>query len=214
VVLPVTHPLIAWYRQGRRQLERIGRSACDQCRFCTDLCPRFLLGHPIEPHAAMRSLGFDSPHSPMIAGTLYCCECNLCSLYACPENLDPKSVCTFSKPLARERQLQWTGNPADIQPHPLADSRRAPMKRLIAKLGLSGFSNVGPLDGRALEPRRVVLPLKQHAGAPAIPVVAVGTRVSEGDLVAAPAPKVLGSRLHASISGTVRSVDEAIVIEA
>ena len=30
--------------------QRIGRSACDQCRFCTEFCPRFLLGHPIEPH--------------------------------------------------------------------------------------------------------------------------------------------------------------------
>ena len=214
VVLPVSHPMIAWYRQDRRQVERIGRSACDQCRFCTDLCPRYLLGHPIEPHAAMRSLGFESPHSPMIAGTLYCCECNLCSLYSCPENLDPKNVCTFSKPLARERDLHWKGNPADVAPHPLADSRRAPMKRLIAKLGLSGFNNVGPLDDRALEPGRVVLPLKQHAGAPAVPAVQVGARVAAGDVVAAPAAKALGARLHASISGVVRSVDGAIVIEA
>jgi Na+-translocating ferredoxin:NAD+ oxidoreductase RnfC subunit len=214
VVLPVVHPLVAWYRQGRRQVELIGRSACDQCRFCTELCPRYLLGHPIEPHAAMRSLGFESPNSPMIAGTLYCCECNLCSLYSCPENLDPKNVCTFSKPLARERGLVWKGNPADVQPHPLADSRRAPMKRLIAKLGLSGFTNVGPLEERVFEPGRVVLPLKQHAGAPAVPVVKVGARVREGDLVAAPAANALGARLHASITGTVRAVDEAIVIEA
>jgi Na+-translocating ferredoxin:NAD+ oxidoreductase RnfC subunit len=214
VVLPVSHPLIAWYRQSRRQVERVGRSACDQCRFCTELCPRYLLGHPIEPHAAMRSLAFEGPHSPMIAGTLYCCECNLCSLYSCPENLDPKSVCTFSKPLARERHLEWTGNPAEVQPHPLADARRAPMRRLIAKLGLSGFANVGPLEERVFEPGRVLLPLKQHAGAPAIPAVKVGARVREGDLIAAPAPGALGARLHASITGTVRAVDEAIVIEA
>jgi Na+-translocating ferredoxin:NAD+ oxidoreductase RnfC subunit len=171
IVLPVSHPLIAWYRQGRRQVERIGRSACDACRFCTELCPRYLLGHPIEPHAAMRSLGFTSPHSPMIAGTLYCCECNLCSLYSCPEGLDPKSVCTFSKPIARERNLQWKGRASDIRPHPLADARRAPMKRLIAKLGLAAFNNVGPLVERDLHPQRVVLPLKQHAGAPAVPRV-------------------------------------------
>ena len=214
IVLPVSHPLVAWYRQGRRRVERIGRSACDQCRFCTELCPRYLLGHPIEPHAAMRSLGFDSPHSPMIAGTLYCCECNLCSLYSCPENLDPKSVCTFSKPRARERGLQWTGDPGDVQPHPLADARRAPMKRLIAKLGLDGFNNVGPLEERRLQPARVVLPLKQHAGVPAVAAVKVGARVCEGDLVAAPALKALGARLHASIKGTVRAVNDAIVIDA
>ena len=88
------------------------------------------------------------------------------------------------------------------------------MKRLIAKLGLSDFNNVGPLEERALAPARVVLPLKQHAGAPAVPVVKVGARVYEGDVVAAPAPKALGARLHASIAGTVRAVAEAIVIEA
>jgi hypothetical protein len=38
--------------------------------------------------------------------------------------------------------------------------------------------------------------------------------VAEGDLVAAPAPKALGARLHASIPGVVRSVDGAVVIEA
>jgi Na+-translocating ferredoxin:NAD+ oxidoreductase RnfC subunit len=214
IVLPVSHSLIRWYRQGRKQVERIGRSACDQCRFCTDLCPRYLLGHPIEPHAAMRALGFTDPASRMIASTLYCCECNLCSLYSCPENLDPKSVCTFSKPIARERGLQWRGDQADVVPHPLGDSRRAPMTRLIARLGLAGFDNVGPLEDRALAPGRVVLPLKQHAGAPAVPTVATGARVREGDLVAAPAPGALGARLHASLSGTVRLVDGAIVIEA
>jgi Na+-translocating ferredoxin:NAD+ oxidoreductase RnfC subunit len=214
VVLPVSHPLVARHRLGRTQVMRIGRSACDQCRFCTDLCPRYLLGHPIQPHRAMLTLGFEGPQSPMIAGTLYCCECNLCSLYSCPENLDPKSVCVFSKPMARERNLQWKGSPADIQPHPLAGDRRAPMRRLMTKLGLAGFNNVGPLEARVLAPSRVVLPLKQHAGAPAAPTVRVGARVAEGDLVAAPAPHALGARLHASIAGVVRAVGDTIVIEA
>jgi Na+-translocating ferredoxin:NAD+ oxidoreductase RnfC subunit len=75
------------------QIARVGRSACDQCRFCTEFCPRYLLGHPIQPHRAMQSLGFSPSPAEIIAGTLYCCECNLCSLYACPEDLDPKNVC-------------------------------------------------------------------------------------------------------------------------
>jgi Na+-translocating ferredoxin:NAD+ oxidoreductase RnfC subunit len=162
----------------------------------------------------MQSLGFDGPQSPMIAGTLYCCECNLCSLYSCPENLDPKNVCSSSKPLARERGLHWSGDPALIEVHPLMDARRAPMHRLIARLGLKQFDNVGPLDDRVLEPRRVVLPLKQHAGAPAVPTVRVGASVAEGDLIAAPAPGSLGARLHASVPGVVRAIDGAVVIES
>ena len=214
VALPASHHLITWYKAGRRQIERIGRSACDQCRFCTELCPRYLLGHPIEPHAAMRALMFSGIQGPIAAATLYCCECNLCSLYSCPENLDPMNVCAFAKPIAREMNLVWTGTPDSVQPHPLAADRRVPMSRLIVKLGLAGFSNVGPLVDAAAIPRRVVLPLKQHAGAPAVPLVKPGTRVWVGDPVAAPAAGVLGARIHASIEGVVRSVEDAVVIEA
>ena len=31
-------------------------AACCQCRMCTDLCSRHLLGHPIEPHKIMRAV--------------------------------------------------------------------------------------------------------------------------------------------------------------
>ena len=214
VVLPAGHPLVRRHSATPLQVQRIGRAACDQCRFCTELCPRYLLGHPIEPHRAMQALGFTGEKGPLIAGTLYCCECNLCTLYSCPEDLDPKNVCVQAKPEARERKLFFAGRAEDVKPHPLADSRRVPTKRLMAKLGLSGFRNVGPLEERPLAPRRVVLPLKQHAGAPALATVRPGERVSVGDVVAAPAPGALGARIHASIAGTVRDVADAVVIEA
>ncbi len=214
IVVPATHPVAL--RHGARwgQIARVGRSACDQCRFCTEMCPRYLLGHPIEPHAAMRALGFTEPPSPTIAGTLYCCECNLCSLYACPEDLDPKNVCVESKPIARERGLVFKGRPEDVQVHPLAEGRRVPTRRLMTRLGLNEFRNVGPLVEHDFAPQRVMLPLKQHAGAPAEPAVRAGERVRVGDLVARPAEGQLGARIHASIDGTVRSVDGAVEIES
>ncbi len=214
VVLPATHPLVGRHAATPARIERIGRSACDQCRFCTELCPRYLLGHPIEPHRAMQSLGFAGSTDAMIAGTLYCCECNLCSLFSCPEDLDPKAVCAAAKPRAREKALVYRGRPGDVRPHPLAAQRRIPTHRLMAKLGLTGFRNVGPFEERPLAPRRVVLPLKQHAGEPARPVVRAGERVAAGDLVAAPAEGRLGARIHASIAGRVREVEGRIVIEA
>jgi Na+-translocating ferredoxin:NAD+ oxidoreductase RnfC subunit len=213
VVLPATHPLVARHAAPPAQVERIGRAACDQCRFCTELCPRYLIGHPIEPHQAMRALGFTGPKDRMIAGTLYCCECNLCTLFSCPEDLDPKNVCVAAKPVAREKKLLFAGRPEDVKPHPLAGQRRIPTRRLMAKLGISGYRNVGPLEDRPLAPARVVLPLKQHAGEPARPVVRPGEKVKAGDLVAAPAEGALGARIHASVTGTVRGVDGAVVIE-
>jgi Na+-translocating ferredoxin:NAD+ oxidoreductase RnfC subunit len=213
IVLPATHPLVLRHGAKWPQIARVGRSACDQCRFCTEMCPRYLIGHPIEPHAAMRALAFTEPPNPTIAGTLYCCECNLCTLYACPEDLDPKNVCVESKPIARERGLVFKGRPEDVQPHPLADGRRVPTKRLMARLGLNEFRNVGPLVEREYRPDRVLLPLKQHAGAPAEPTVHPGERVQVGDLVARPAEGELGASIHASIDGSVRGVEGSVEIE-
>ena len=213
IVLPATHSLIRRHNAPWLHVQRIGRSACDQCRFCTEFCPRFLLGHPIEPHAAMRSLGFATGADAHVA-TLYCCECNLCTMFACPEDLDPKTVCVQNKPLARERDLTFKGTPESITPHPMAEFRRVPMRRLIAKLGLGEFNNTGPLVEHAFAPRKANILLKQHAGAPSVPVVKCGDRVKTGDLLAAPEAGKLGARIHASIAGVVTVHREAIVIEA
>jgi Na+-translocating ferredoxin:NAD+ oxidoreductase RnfC subunit len=214
VVLPSSHSLIQRHNAKWPVIARVGRSACDQCRFCTEFCPRYLLGHPIQPHRAMQSLGFSPSPAEIIAGTLYCCECNLCSLYACPEDLDPKNVCTESKPAARANGLFFTGTPESVTPHPMADYRRVPMTRLISRLGLSEFHNVGPLREHNFSPKHVVLPLKQHAGAPAVAVVKTGQQVSVGDLLAAPEEGKLGARIHASIRGVARLTPNSVVIDA
>jgi Na+-translocating ferredoxin:NAD+ oxidoreductase RnfC subunit len=214
LVLGEDHALVSRYRAPWTAIERIGRSACDQCSFCTELCPRFLLGHPIEPHRAMRALGFGLDKEPNIVGTLYCCECNLCSLFSCPEALDPKSVCVHDKPGVRASGRKWTGDPASVRPHPLFEERRIPMRRLFLRLGLEGFRNEGPLVDVELQPKRVVLPLKQHAGAPSLPVVRPGERVQPGDVVARRPEGNLGAHVHASIAGRVASTDDGVVIEA
>ena len=134
-------------------------------------------------------------------------------MFACPEDLDPKNVCVQGKPIARERGLTWKGTPDSIEPHPMAEYRRVPMRRLIAKLGLGEFQNEGPLTEHNFAPRKVTLPLKQHAGAPAVAVVKSGSTVRAGDLIAAPEAGKLGARIHSSIDGRVTVGADAIVIE-
>lgn len=215
LVLAEDHPLIGRHRAPWTVIEKIGRSACDQCSFCTELCPRFLLGHPIEPHRAMRTLGFGLDKEPNMLGTLFCCECNLCSLFSCPEALDPKNVCVHDKGMMRAKGVKWRGDPGSIRPHPLFDQRRIPMRRLILRLGLKGFRNEGPLVDVDLRPPRVVLPLKQHAGVPSQAVVRSGEAVGVGDLVARRPEGAVGAHIHASIAGRVASVENgAVVIDA
>jgi Na+-translocating ferredoxin:NAD+ oxidoreductase RnfC subunit len=59
IVFPCDHVLVRLRRQEWTEIARIGPSACGQRSVCAELCPRWLLGHPTEPHKAMRSLGFN-----------------------------------------------------------------------------------------------------------------------------------------------------------
>jgi len=216
VVLPDDHVVVRRRRQDWQQIVRIGRSACDQCSFCTELCPRWLLGHPIEPHRAMRSLEFNLVGEANVIGTAFCCECNLCSLYSCPEDLDPKNVCTQNKQRLAAERKRWEDppfNPRRAEVH--LENRKAPMTRLIQKLGLHGFRNVGPLDNHLLETARVGIQLKQHLGAPCEPAVKAGDRVTNGQVVGrrpvSDGKPALGAPVHASIDGTVTEIGDGVV---
>lgn len=216
LVLDDTHVVVRRRRNTWKQVARIGRSACDQCSFCTELCPRWLLGHPIEPHRAMRSLCFNLAGEPNVRGTAYCCECNLCSLYSCPEDLDPKNVCSQNKRRLAAEKSRWADPPFNPRrPELHMANRKAPTHRLMQKLGLTGFVNVGPLVDRAVPAQRFGIKLKQHVGAPCEPAVQVGAAVRPGDLVGRVGVKdgkpALGAPVHASIGGTVAAIENGVV---
>jgi Na+-translocating ferredoxin:NAD+ oxidoreductase RnfC subunit len=216
IVLPSDHVVVRRRRQDWRQITRIGRSACDQCSFCTELCPRWLLGHPIEPHRAMRSLEFNLVGEANVIGTSFCCECNLCSLYSCPEDLDPKNVCAQNKRRLASQKQRWQNPPFNPQrPEMHLENRKAPMSRLIRKLGLAHFHNEGPLDAQLLAAAKVGVKLKQHLGTACEPIVDVGQRVSKGQLLGRPpltdGKPALGTAVHASLDGTVTAISGGIV---
>ncbi len=212
IVLPKDHQQIKRRSLSQEKLERVGASACDQCYRCTDLCPRWLLGYRIVPHEVMRSLLFSSPRwEEFSMKALLCIECNICSLYACPEDLDPKNVCTRAK-----RELMARGIRPDksrlVMAHPLRSGRQVPTKLLTRKLGLTQYDFPAPFVGIIYKPNMVRIPLKQHAGTAAIPVVSVKDKVTKGQLIGDIAADALGAKVHASISGTVASIDKYVTI--
>ncbi len=216
IVLPDDHVVVRRRRQDWKDIVRIGRSACDQCSFCTELCPRWLLGHPIEPHRAMRSLEFNLVGESNVIGTQFCCECNLCSLYSCPEDLDPKNVCTQNKRRLAAEKRRWEDPPFNPRrPELHMANRKAPMQRLLTKLGLRRFRNVGPLNDTPLAARRVGIKLKQHIGAPCEASVTPGQQVTKGQTIARPpianGKPALGAPIHASIDGTVTAIDNGTI---
>jgi Na+-translocating ferredoxin:NAD+ oxidoreductase RnfC subunit len=189
-------------------------STCDQCRDCTDLCPRYLLGHELKPHEVMRAINYgqDRPAGKVTAAVL-CCECRLCEAYACPLELSPMAYYVNIK---QELRAQGWRNEVhkrtDFEPHSMREYRLVPTHRLIARLGLTEWEHQDcPLDEADHRPERVSIPLQQHIGAAARPVVGVGDSVSVGDLIAEIPPDALGANLHASIAGRVRRVGETAI---
>jgi Na+-translocating ferredoxin:NAD+ oxidoreductase RnfC subunit len=152
--------------------------------------------------------GLERPADKVTAAVL-CCECRLCEAYACPLELSPMAYYVSIK--AELRAQGWVNEMhkrADFSPHPMREYRLVPTQRLIARLGLGEWeSQVCPLDEAGYHPARVTIPLQQHIGAPSQPVVAVGSRVAVGDVIAQIPEGKLGASVHASIAGRVSKVD-------
>jgi Na+-translocating ferredoxin:NAD+ oxidoreductase RnfC subunit len=215
VVVDRTHELVVRRELPRPKLERIGLSACDQCYYCTEFCPRFLLGHPIQPHKVMRSLGFvGTSREYWSEWGAACCECNLCSLYACPEDLDPKNMSTWAKQEVFKAGYHFP-EPREVEVHPMQESRKVPLPKLIQRLGLTEYDAPAPLRDFALQNTTLTLRLDQHRGKPALPSVSAGQVVVEGAVVADVAETEMGCPLHAPRAGVIREVRaNEIVMEA
>jgi Na+-translocating ferredoxin:NAD+ oxidoreductase RnfC subunit len=213
VILPRQHRMIQRKLRPAAAQAGIGKSACDQCRYCTEYCPRFLLGYAVEPHQVMRSLAFTATGEEFWSQwAALCCACGLCTLYACPENLYPKEACDAAKSALHKAGIKWTG-PTPVRPHPLRDGRRVPIKTLMRKLGLEDYDRPAPLRAIEVRPQRLVVPLKQGAGVANEPLVKPGERVSAGQpLGQIPAGK-LGAVVHAPLAGRVISVTDRVVLE-
>jgi electron transport complex protein RnfC len=64
-----------------------------------------------------------------------------------------------------------------------------------------------PIENADL-PAKVIIPIRQHIGAPAVPVVAKGDHVKKGQLIAS-AGSAVSSNVHASISGQIIDIANA-----
>jgi Na+-translocating ferredoxin:NAD+ oxidoreductase RnfC subunit len=215
IVLPREHPLVERKSRPIEAMERIGRSACDQCSYCTEFCPRYLLGYDVQPHKVMRSLGFTlaGKENWNQWGEL-CCACGLCTLYACPEDLFPKEACDAAKLDLRAKGIRFVQQ-KPVRVHPMKEYRRVPQSQLRQRLQVERYESHTPYTPAEPPVARVRILTKQHAGKPATPVVKENDRVERGQPVARMNPGELGADVHASIAGRVtRVAPDAIEIEA
>ncbi|MBE0570833.1 MAG: 4Fe-4S dicluster domain-containing protein [Ignavibacteriaceae bacterium] len=215
IVLPKDHYLIKRKNQPEENWRRIGKSACDQCSYCTEFCPRYLLGYQVEPHKVMRSLGFTKTGAAVWNQMAeLCCSCGLCTLYACPEDLYPKEACDKAKVEMRAEGIKFVQQ-KPVKVHPIKDGRQVPLKQLIMKLKLQDYDVDAPYNSEKISINKVRIPLQQHIGKPAKPIVKKGELVEEGQIIGKIPDGELGANIHASITGRVSDVtSESISIES
>lgn len=215
IVLPSEHYLIKRMNRDIKQMNRIGKSACDQCSYCTELCPRYLLGYDVQPHKVMRSLGFTATGEAVWNQFAdLCCSCGLCSLYSCPEDLYPREACDQGKKFMKDSGIRYEQT-KPLRVHPMKEGRRVPMKNLMKKLNLLDYDVDTPFVNESFEPKYVKILLKQHVGNPAKPIVKLNDNVEKGQLIADIEINRLGAKIHASISGKVTEItSEYITISA
>jgi Na+-translocating ferredoxin:NAD+ oxidoreductase RnfC subunit len=216
LVLPQDNAVVRYMTRSRKSWVRRGVSTCDQCRDCTDLCPRYLIGHNLQPHEVMRAInyGLTRPADKVTAAVL-CCECRLCEAYACPLELSPMAYyVSIKEELRAQGWVNDVHKRTELKPHPMREYRLVPTHRLIARLGLVEWEHQRcPLDESDHRPKHVSIPLHQHIGAPAKPVVSTGQKVSVGDLIAQIPQDALGANIHASIAGRVSKIADGATVE-
>ncbi len=211
IILKNDHPLIRRKNATIESTQRINRAACAQCRMCTDLCPRYLIGHNVAPHKSMRIQNYNLAGAAEKTHAQLCCMCNLCEYFSCPMGLNPKLANdALKRDLAAENiRFQPTGK--EPEAHHNREYRLIPSKRLIARLGLSEFDLPAPVEEAPFVPDVVRIATNAHVGAPAVPTVSVGDVVQVGQCVGAIPEGALSASVHASVPGKVTAIENGYI---
>lgn len=212
LALPADHSLIIQKQASWSSILVRAKSACLQCAYCTELCPRHLLGHKLSPHLIMRATNYgELAKVEDLTGSLLCSDCGLCEVYACPAGLSPRRINAAYKDKLRAEGIKYAGTRSEEDP--LAFARQVPTSGLVQRLNLNDYAHPAPWRETQFVPRKVTIPLRQHIGVAAVPTVERGQQVAEGQIIGEIPSGRLGASVHASIAGRVLEVaDDNIVI--
>ena len=177
---------------------------------CTQMCPRNALGLNVQPHKAMRTIAQGTDLLGDANGVFSCCNCGVCTYYACNFGLKPSQAMQQMKAMLAQKGVKprkevYTRADRSI------DDKKLPVKRLIARMGLERYDVDAPLSEKLLPTGQVRIMLRMGVGAPSVPVVGVGVKERKNTLIADIAPGKLGVKMHASISGTVTAVTDSYI---
>ncbi len=195
---------------------RMAASTCCQCTRCTDMCPRHLLGFPLEPHKMVRATLSTAQITPeLVLSANLCCACDICGTFACCQGISPMQVIKEFKAILGKHKVRYMADPDDhFEVNPDRPYRMLNSQKWKDMLGVTRFDRYPTYIEKPVVAKHVEIKMSQHIGSPSMPIVAVGDTVTAGQMIAA-AGNGLSVPQYASIAGKVTFVDDTkIVIDA
>ncbi len=212
LILPDSSEAIRSKKINVRLAVARAETACCQCTRCTDMCPRALLGYPLEPHKMVRTAMSCAAVMPkMVISATLCCGCGVCESLACNQGISPKAVINNYKALLLKNKLRYSSS-NDVDVRAEREYRMIPSERWASALGVLKFDTVPVYRGKIDDFSRVEILLNTHIGTPSTPSVRDGDTVKAGEIIA-PAADGLSVPQHAPFDGRVTVENKKIIID-
>lgn len=214
LVFPEIHSVIQRKRMPVSMMLKRASAACCYCTMCTDVCPRHLLGHSIEVHKILRSASHCEVNDAdaFLQSTL-CCGCGVCTVIGCQQMLNPQEIAMCAKEELAKKGYRRTESIKPDAPRPEREGRLVPSETLIDRLGIRKYVK-DKVERKYVDfyPDTVYIPMSQHIGKACSPIVKVGEQVKKGQMIAKTDENALGTTIHSSIDGLVKSVSEKEIV--
>ena len=215
MILPEDIPCILSKKRPLKVQLALASSVCCSCNRCTDLCPRHLLGYPLEPHKMVRSsLNAAEADPELVKTATLCCNCGICELAACCQGISPRAIIGQFRAVLAKDKIHFQSGDEKYSVRPEHDFRLLSSGKWKSLMGVAKFDKKPDSYEEEHTTKHVEIGMHMNIGAPAVPIVSVGEQVEYGQMIAR-AGEGLSVPQHASIAGKVTFVSsEKIIIDA
>lgn len=218
VVIPTDIPLVTLRNTPMHTILRRAKSACIQCSRCTDLCPRYLSGHPLKPHKIMRKLAYSQSLEEVlddfdVRQAQICSECGVCETFACPMGLYPRQVNACIKQTLAKEKIRYERTGDTWEEREARSYRKVPSRRIAARLGVDKYYDYEIDKLVELSPDSIEIPLKQHIGAPSVAMVKENDTVQAGQQIGVIPENAMGANIYCGIAGIVTKADTSVTVK-
>ena len=171
------------------------------------MCPRNLLGHPIDPHGFIRAASYkDMGNVDTFLNTMFCSSCGLCEMYSCIQGISPRLLITeYKKGLKENGITEHHAKTYEVNDD--RKYRKISIKRLTSRLALSRYDKLTSLKEINWPGIDIRVNLTEHKDNPAKPVIGLNELVTKGQVIAV-YDDIDKFPIYAGIDGVAKEVTE------